>query len=473
MIKLHKLGLENFKSAFFLLNPKKYKPNMSISKSWTGWGAIIGALITASVTIAIFFLQKENNFPYTLQIHNQITQEIMQNVKVVIEVEGEKFDGKTDSDGNVEIKINKKFKDKPAQLKVEDKDGYVQYQKDIQLKAPKEKDKTLTQKVSVPPFKRFVIPPVSDKIAEGAYKDTSFEGKENVPILIEVKVLDKIGCRVEILNVDEEILLKKGTIWAADKFEEIPFTPSKTATYTVRVWGQSKVGTYLLHLSYIDEESQTPNEVIALTDNADKYSNRVGEGAYDDYTFEGFVNTPVILQTRTEDRLGYRIFVLNKDEEVLWKKGTVWASDAFEENPFTPTEDGTYTLRIEGKSNFGEYAVKYYTLDKPALQIVEIGERYEYSLAEGAYDDYQLEGIANTPLIIKTMGKGGKYNMGYSVQILDAAGEQVQRKGRHWTATKFDEMTFTPTVDGTYIIRVLGESNFGEYVLMVEEAYSN
>ncbi|MEZ4883552.1 MAG: hypothetical protein R3E32_02355 [Chitinophagales bacterium] len=205
-----------------------------------------------------------------------------------------------------------------------------------------------------------------------------------MPILIEVKVFGKLGCRIEILNPDEEILKKKGGVWVSDQFEQIPFTPLKTATYTVRVWGTNKVGNYLLHISYIDDEEQEPNKVIALEDNAEKYFNRIGEGAYDDYTFEGYVNTPVILQTRTEDRLGYLVLILNSDEEVLWKSGVNWAAETFDENPFTPTEDATYTLRIEGRSNLGSYAVKYYTFDKPDLQVIEMGKRYEQTLAEGA-----------------------------------------------------------------------------------------
>ncbi|MEZ4883551.1 MAG: hypothetical protein R3E32_02350 [Chitinophagales bacterium] len=71
------------------------------SKLWPGWGPIIGALITASVAIAIFILQKENTFPYTIQIHNQINQETLQNVTVVIEVEGKTYTQTTDSDGEV------------------------------------------------------------------------------------------------------------------------------------------------------------------------------------------------------------------------------------------------------------------------------------------------------------------------------------------------------------------------------------
>lgn len=441
---------------------------MANSKPWSGWGSIIGALVTAIVTIGIFWYQQDQTFPYTIQIHNQITQETMNEVTVVIEVEGEKFMGTTDKNGVVTVKIGKKFKDKYGQLQVKDEDDYVQFQKDIQLKALEGEEEQAPQNLSIPPFKRFVVPPVSAQLAQDTHKDTPFSGIENVPILIEIRSFGELVCRVEVINTDEEILWESGNIRANNQFKSYPFTPPENGNYAVRIQGKRNVGSYLLHISFIDEESQPPNEVIPLADNADRYQNRLGAEAYDDYTFEGVSNTPIILQTRTESQLIYRVLVLNKDKEVLWESGNNRQSTTFNEYPFTPLEDAIYTLRILGVRNFGDYWVKYHALDKPRLIEVQIEERYENSLAEGAYDDYQLEGVTNIPLMIKAMGKD---QLGYRVEVLDVAGSVLKQSGNLRQNTQFDELLFTPPLDGAYTIRVNGIRNFGDYVLIVENVY--
>ena len=194
----------------------------------------------------------------------------------------------------------------------------------------------------------------------------------------------------------------------------------------------------------------------------------LAEGATKDYTFTGAKNTPLIITTQvTEGSLYFRYDIFDPSGLSVFSTGTLVGNTA--QIPFTPQTDGTYTIRLQGQSGFGTCLIKIDYVSGPpesrnqTIPLV-LNQGTTGKLAAGSVDTYSLEGAKNTPLIITTQVTEGSLYFRYD--IFDPSGLSVFSTGTLVGNTA--QIPFTPQTDGTYTIRLQGQSGFGTYLIVIK-----
>ena len=85
------------------------------------------------------------------------------------------------------------------------------------------------------------------------------------------------------------------------------------------------------------------------------YSGAIAEGSYLDSTFEGSKNIPLLFTIKRVSDVGklrYRIRIFDPEGTNQAQEGVVFDNEPVI-LPFTPTMDGSYTLRLEGYAGYG------------------------------------------------------------------------------------------------------------------------
>ncbi|MCP4116051.1 MAG: hypothetical protein GY737_11725, partial [Desulfobacteraceae bacterium] len=89
----------------------------------------------------------------------------------------------------------------------------------------------------------------------------------------------------------------------------------------------------------------------------DTKTGKLAVGAYDEYRFKGFANTPILITNyKSNSNLRYNIEIYNS-QEIRSFYETGFGGEVYERG-FTPKTDGEYTLKITATSWFGSYKLK-------------------------------------------------------------------------------------------------------------------
>jgi len=396
-----------------------------------------------------------------IKIENIETSNPITDGKIVLKIDNDLIEGILNNQGVATLDVKETLLDKPARLIVQDSKGNEQYSQNYIVQATKEEPK----KIAIQPFKRFVVDEINGQIAQGAANEYTFSVEPNVPLLIQVKGSGKLSFTIEILNSATETILKKGTFYRSAIFNNIPFTAPKKDTYTLRVLGYNNEGSYTIHVIYVDSDADQTNSKLKLVENQQHYD-KVGKGSYDAYLFDGVPNQTAIIQSKGTDNLGYLVQLYNSIGERIFSKGTFYKSDQYNNIPFTPLDSGQYEIRIEATNGFGSYDLRYYNLAVPVFKQAEFDTIMSALLGEGGYHEYQFTGVRNQTVKVKTMGLE---NLSYQVQVFNASGEQLLKKGTYYRSEKFADNLFTPDKDGDYMVRIVGTNHFGEYKILMEK----
>ncbi|MBE7472266.1 MAG: Ig-like domain-containing protein [Anaerolineales bacterium] len=300
-------------------------------------------------------------------------------------------------------------------------------------------------------------------LAVGAYDEYKFSGSANTPILfILQRTGGSLGYWIKVLDPNKLEMIKYGPY--RDGSIPIPFTPKEDGEYILQVIGTENYGNYVVSLGLISDPASERNQVKPLA--VDESQNgSLAVGAYDEYKFSGSANTPILFTLqRTGGSLGYWIKVLDPNRLEMIKYGPY--GDGIKPIPFTPKEDGEYIFQVIGTAYYGSYVVSLGLISGPAsernqVKPLTVDESQKGSLAVGAYDEYKFSGSANTPILFTLQRTEGE--LGYWIQIFDAGGAELSKEGTFYKGT--NEVSFTPSENGEYVIRVNGYSSFGKYLL--------
>ena len=396
-----------------------------------------------------------------LKIENIETDAPITNGSIVLVIDGKTIEESLNSQGLASLSMSKSFENKNARLIVKDSEGNEQYSQNYIIK----ETETEPKKISIQPFKRFVVDEINGQIAEGAANEYTFQAEPNYPILIQVRSNGNLSYYLQILNSATEVIVKEGIFNKSATFHNIPFTAPKKDIYTIKVIGYRNEGNYTINVVYIDSENDEVDSKLALIEQQQHYD-KIGKGSYDSYLFKGVPNNTVVIQSKSNGNLSYYVQLYNSIGERIINEGTFRQSEKYYNIPFTPKDSGEYEIRILGYRGFGSYDVKYYSLEAPVYEQVEFGKIKSATLGEGAYHEYQFVGIRNQSIRIKTMGKS---DLNYYVQIYNASGEQLLNAGTYGRSVKYIDNLFTAKKDGDYIVRILGYRDFGEYKILLEE----
>ncbi|HEX9730672.1 MAG TPA: hypothetical protein VGG06_01655 [Thermoanaerobaculia bacterium] len=297
------------------------------------------------------------------------------------------------------------------------------------------------------------------QLRAGTVAGYTFAGQANTPVLFTVQRTDGELSYYGLIYDPKDFLLEEhGRFY--DGTYSIPFTPTADGEYKLHMKGQSQGGKYAVTMSYLSGPPEKRNQVTQLTlDRSEK--GMLAVGAFDDFSFNGSANTPLLLQIqRSSGELGYEVELLDDQGTSLARYGRFW--DRLESVPFTPPGSGRYLARLRGSRNFGSYtlAMKLVAEDQE-VKPLQMGLGEEASLALGAFVEYSLDGHYNTPVLLTLQRKSGE--LGYSLEIYDSQDRKLTSHGRFWDGTH--KVPFTPQADGVYRLRFNAEANYGSFVL--------
>lgn len=315
-----------------------------------------------------------------------------------------------------------------------------------------------------------ILPPggaVSDSVAKDSFNDYSFQGNENTPLLFTIqRSQGDLGYWYQVFDSNGFQLAQNGTYYSG--VTQIPFTPQEDGNYVFRILGTRAFGEYTLVMTYLGGEPESRN-IITPAEIDTGNSGSLAVGAFDDYSFSGSANTPLLFSVqRVDGNLGYWYEFFDSRGTSLAENGTYYSGIAT--IPFTPQEDDDYIFRIIGTRDFGSYNLVSSYISGPPEQrnnqsVLEIDSGSSGSLAVGSYDEYLFDGVSNRPVVFTIQRSEG--NLGYWYEIVSPGGDVVETNGTYYSGTA--EISYSPPQDGTYIFRILGTRDFGSYVLVMRE----
>ena len=198
----------------------------------------------------------------------------------------------------------------------------------------------------------------------------------------------------------------------------------------------------------------------------------VAANAFDDYSFVGFENVPLLFDfegTGKEGRNGRYNFSFYQADDLdtpLYSSSTQSTYGGDPLVSFTPPEDGDYVLRITGEQDVVDYTVgmTYFNGPPEARRepvVLNFGESVEGAVTGDSFDTYRFSGTFNQPVLLSfSYDKPDvRYNGSYVVEFYRVGQEEpLEVSPRYSTFTTPPEVDFTPPEDGNYLIRVMGDA---------------
>ena len=299
-----------------------------------------------------------------------------------------------------------------------------------------------------------------------AYDDYTLEAYENVPLLFSVERTRGDLCYyVNLLDAEGERLQYWGRYCSGQ--QRFAFTPPRTESLTVRVYADTEFGDYSLLIDWLDAPPEEREALRTLEPGA-MQSGRLGIGAYDDFTFDGYENVPLLFTAeRDRGELCYYVSIYDSDDERLQYWGRFCSGQ--QKFAFTPPRTEPLTVRVYADNDYGDYALTVDWLDTPPdernLDIpLEPGVEQVGRLGIGAYDDYLFDGFRNTPILFTVERNRGE--LCYYLYVYDSEGEQRAYWGRYCSGQQ--KFAFTPPRTEPLTVRIYADNHYGDYLLEVD-----
>lgn len=300
---------------------------------------------------------------------------------------------------------------------------------------------------------------------QGTVTAFTFPGHANTPVLFEVQTTEgELRYSLELYDSKDFLVSTHGTFGPGRRYA-IPFTPPADGQYGIRLKGRSRGGAYALTMAWVSGPPEKRNLVPELGLESSK-KGMLAVGAWDDYTFEGSANTPLLLKLqRSTGELTYVVELFDLDGNRLARYGTF--RDGMQYIPFTPQQDGTFTARVYGTRNYGGYTIAQDLIageDRGETRTLTPDLAGKGNLAAGASDDYTFTGHRNSSILFTLQRSSGE--LVYWFEIFDSQNRRLAQHGRFYDGIQ--QVPFTPPEDGEYRLRMLGDRSFGSYVLNME-----
>ena len=200
----------------------------------------------------------------------------------------------------------------------------------------------------------------------------------------------------------------------------------------------------------------------------------MAENAFDDYSFVGFENVPLLFDfegTGKEGRNGRYNFSFYQADDLDTPLYSSSTQSTFAQDPlvsFTPPEDDDYVLRITGEQDVVDYTVgmTYFNGPPEARRepvVLTFGETARGAVTGSSFDSYRFSGTFNQPVLLSfSYDKPDvRYNGSYVVEFYRVGQEEpLMTSSTYNTFAAPPEIDFTPPETGDYLIRVAGDAGF-------------
>ena len=228
--------------------------------------------------------------------------------------------------------------------------------------------------------------------------------------------------------------------------------------------------TVSLGVSYTSVGSVDEDEIAPGVTRSDV----VAENAFDDYTFQGVENVPLIFDfTGTEGefqaRYGIAIYEAGALDEPLYESLPFGSSGIQPLFGFAPPGSGTYVFRVRGLGKIVDYQVTATYLNgspetRSSPTLLAYDEAVQGAVTEGSYDSYRFTGTFNEPALFSFSldTSDARYRGVYQVEVYRVGqtdGEPLTTEGPFNNFSGSPEFAFTPPEDGDYLVRVVGLSS--------------
>ncbi|MEM7335433.1 MAG: hypothetical protein AAF490_25365 [Chloroflexota bacterium] len=307
---------------------------------------------------------------------------------------------------------------------------------------------------------------VNDSLADGAFDEFVFLGQANQPLLFNIQVTEG-GLDYRVLFFDAfGIEVKNAGYYYQNSDPTIPFTPSESGEYTIRLVGGSSLGDYVIRMEYVDETPRESDHIFPIEVNGSA-SEKLAVGAIDRFQFMGVENQPLLFTIQVvEGGLDYRVKFFDSSGIEIENTGYFY-QNSDPEIPFTPPETAVYTIQLIGGASFGSYVIKMDYIDDPAPEpdtVFQLNpdESIQEHLAVKAIDSYRFQGVQNQPLLFTIQVLEG--GIDYRVLIFDESNIEIEDKGYHYQNSS-PNLSFTPPESSTYYVKIVGGASFGKYVI--------
>ena len=212
------------------------------------------------------------------------------------------------------------------------------------------------------------------QVPEGALKDYTVKGVENVPLLFDFEGTDEVAgiaqYQVEFYRADDTVTpLSSDTHNTNDALLDpvVAFVPPADGDYLLRVRGVSGTVIYQVTGAYL---SGSPEERAARRDLelGDQVRGGVALDSFDVYRFAGTADTSVVFDFTDTSRLPqnggvFRVaFYAVGGEEALFTSASFMAGGKHQVG-FTPTANGDYEARVVGLNGALTYAFTFRGLE--------------------------------------------------------------------------------------------------------------
>ncbi len=193
------------------------------------------------------------------------------------------------------------------------------------------------------------------------------------------------------------------------------------------------------------------------------FQGRLSEGAFNEIKILARGNTAYrILSEPQRDNMGYELQLLDDAGNQLFDTSE-WSTNKLDWG-IGVRSAGEYTLRIYGVSGAGKYHFNVKTIASPEeltspSNIIRTNETITGYMSNGTFADYKILARGNTAYRI--LSEPQRDNMGYELQLLDDAGNQLFDTSE-WSTNKLD-WGIGVRLAGEYTLRINGVSHAGKY----------
>ena len=188
-------------------------------------------------------------------------------------------------------------------------------------------------------------------LAKDGTAEFSFEGLQNVSMLFDIntdfwhniKIYDSVGIRI----YDQGFYAGQ---------QQIPFTPKKDSTYTIKITSTNRVGKYTMLLKQLNAVDTRDVLIPVKIDTGE--TGALGDEGYRTYGFSGRINQQV--KVTLQAKFWFKISIYDPEGKEVT---STWAYGGTESLSFTQKTQGVYSIKVSCFGGFGDYTLAVESLN--------------------------------------------------------------------------------------------------------------
>jgi hypothetical protein len=184
-------------------------------------------------------------------------------------------------------------------------------------------------------------------LAQDAFDEFTFTGSFNTPVLFTVVANNGLQLSLQIYKPNGQPVFSSGFGYNA----QYPFTPLENGEYKAKLTAIYGPGSYTITNEYVAGPPPERNIVKPII-LQQLIEGTLAEDAFDEYSFTGSANTPLLFTINAKDGLQLKLEI-SKDGQPVFSSGFGYNV----QHPFTPQENGEYRAKLTAIYGPGAYTL--------------------------------------------------------------------------------------------------------------------